>query len=573
MSYIDYETASKDYARNLLFELENKCSRNQANVVITLLSYTFKHVNSLNNPRDVSFDQMVDYFKSSDPVIASMLTEYLDERIWDKVKTYGINYKDELLDYVILHNHWYEVVSEYTESTPDSIVALSMKLLEDMTDKKVCDVCCGSGTFITECYMNNNHGDYYAIDFNSNLYDILQIRNRVLGNHLNLTIGDIFVVDQLDNKFDYVFSNYPFSVTKTIIDKYIKDKNEVYPGLLNRSSDWIYNTKVLEMLNEKGKAIVIMTVGSVSNVADVKIKKFFIEKNYIETVITLPNKLFDFISIPTILMVLNKGKENRNITMVDASKVYQPERRKNTLSEENINSILDAIKHESDISTIVSDVDIIGNDYNLLPRRYIDKPITYENGVKFDSVIKSITRGAPCKADELDKISCKDETNNQFLMLANINEGIVDDQLPYITQIDEKYEKYCIKDNSLVMSKMGAPIKMAVVKKDPDKKILANGNLYVIELDDTKINPYYLNAYFLSEEGKSALERIMAGSALPSIPLKELKNLVIPLPSLEVQNKIAVKFLMNLDEIKILKMKIERAKQSLKNIYLESEEG
>ena len=38
-------------------------------------------------------------------------------------------------------------------------------------------------------------------------------------------------------------------------------------------------------------------------------------------------------------------------------------------------------------------------------------------------------------------------------MLANIQDGIISDDLPYLKEMNPKYEKYCIKNGSLVISK------------------------------------------------------------------------------------------------------------------------
>ena len=101
-------------------------------------------------------------------------------------------------------------------------------------------------------------------------------------------------------------------------------------------------------------------------------------------------------------------------------------------------------------------------------------------------------------------------TSYQYLMLSNIKDGMISDELPYLLGLDEKQEKYCLKNNSLVISKNGSPIKVAIASVEDGQHILVNGNLYVIELDETKANPYFVKAYLESEEGTIALSRITA---------------------------------------------------------------
>ena len=155
----------------------------------------------------------------------------------------------------------------------------------------------------------------------------------------------------------------------------------------------------------------------------------------------------------------------------------------------------------------------------------------------------------------------------QFLMLSNIQNGIIDDKLPYLKEIEEKHEKYCVKNNSLILSKNGAPFKVAVATVPEGQKVLANGNLYVIELDETKANPYYLKAFLESEQGVAALKRITVGTTIPSIGVDKLKNLIVPLPPLEEQSRIAAKYLAVLDEISALKQKIDKAVDKLKTVF------
>ena len=154
-------------------------------------------------------------------------------------------------------------------------------------------------------------------------------------------------------------------------------------------------------------------------------------------------------------------------------------------------------------------------------------------------------------------------------MLANIQDGIISDELPFLKSMDKKMEKYCIKNNSLVISKNGAPVKIAVASVEEGRKILANGNLYVIELDETKVNPYFVKAYLESENGTIALSRVTVGATLPNIPVDGLKKIMIPCPDISVQNEVAEKYLAKMDEVKILKHKLTRATAELKSIYEE----
>ena len=279
----------------------------------------------------------------------------------------------------------------------------------------------------------------------------------------------------------------------------------------------------------------------------------------------MPAKMFGGTNIPTSMIVLSHG--NQSVRLVDASEVYQQGRRQNEFSAENIEKIVSATQADGENSKLISLDELRNNEYSLNLSRYRDEDIQYVNGVAFKTVIQNITRGAACTANQLDEMVSEKETNIQFLMLSNIHNGIIDKELPYLKGIDKRLEKYCVKNNSLILSKNGSPFKISVATVQEGQKILANGNLYVIELDETKANPYYLKAFFESEQGVAALKRITVGTTIPSIGVDKLKNLIVPLPPLEEQKRIAAKYLAILDEISALKQKIDTAVNKLKTVF------
>ena len=101
------------------------------------------------------------------------------------------------------------------------------------------------------------------------------------------------------------------------------------------------------------------------------------------------------------------------------------------------------------------------------------------------------------------------------------------------------------------------------------KRILGNGNPYIIELDEEKADPYYLAAFFGSEQGTAALRSITVGATIPNIGVEQLTKLVIPIPPLEKQKEIADKYKTVKDEITMLQLKLEKAKNRMAHIIEE----
>ena len=198
---------------------------------------------------------------------------------------------------------------------------------------------------------------------------------------------------------------------------------------------------------------------------------------------------------------------------------------------------------------------------------YTEEMPAFVNGVPFGEVTKSITRGASITASQLDDMVSQTATRVQYLMLANIQDGIIDDKLPYLTELDPKYDKYCLKNNDIILSKNGYPYKVAVAKVEPGQKILANGNLYIIEPDENRVNPYYIKAYFDSAQGIAVLKNISVGTTIPNIGVDKLKNIAIPLPSMEEQDRIAEKYQATLNEIVRLKNELTSAVDKLHTIF------
>ena len=81
-------------------------------------------------------------------------------------------------------------------------------------------------------------------------------------------------------------------------------------------------------------------------------------------------------SIPTCIIVLKKHREGRDVLFIDASSLYEKEKKQNVMHEEHIERVLELYRDRRSvdkISYLATYDDIKENDYNLnfIPMRRI----------------------------------------------------------------------------------------------------------------------------------------------------------------------------------------------------------
>lgn len=492
------------------------------------------------------------------------------EEVWEAIVSLRKKYSvDQLLAFILFNN---EYETKYSEecSTPAGISRLAALILDIQKSDNVLDLCSGKGNFLVEASMMYEHLKYTGIELNYQMNEIALIRANVLGIDASIVLNDALEYRN-EEKVDKIFANYPFNI-RTMGTKIYQETTGERLGLsINSirgvSSDWLFNVSAIEQIKEDGKAVVLMLNGSAMNskAGDREIRKYFVDHGLVESVIALPGKLFSSMSIPVTMMVLSRG--NKSVRLVDARDKCVKMSRNNVLTDECIDQILKMLEKDGECSVEKTIAELEENDYVLSAFRYLIPQI--KDGVKFDSLTKNITRGAQVKAADLDKLKSKTPTQYEYVSLANIQDGIL--SIPegqYLKEIPLKYHKFCLKNNSIVMTKTGGPdIKTAVVQCENSREILATGNLIVIELDENQINPFFLQAFFASETGNKLLRSICAGSSLLTISLGALKELTIPVPSMEEQKTIANKYAAAMDDVILLRRRIERSIEKMNSLY------
>lgn len=446
-------------------------------------------------------------------------------------------------------------------TTPEYISDLALKLLDVSSEDTIMDLGSGLGEFLTRAATNTNCNNLYGVEINTRNFKFSSLRALVIEKEMNVIQGNM-----ISQEFEYlhankVFSNFPLGMKMSARDKEIGGHSKLKTFFKNSkrtiTSDWIYVMAAYYSMSKSGKAVCIMANNGTWNQADQEIRKAMIEKGIIEAIIALPPNLFSYTNIAVTMIVLSNN--NEQIKLIDASNVFTERRRQNILEANDVEKIFSAYNSNSDISRTIKIEELRENEYALNPTRYLEHESDIKDGIPLEDVIISVNRGAVIKSSDLDELVSSENTGYHYLMLQNITDGMIDTNLPNLKKIEDKYLKYCITNNSLIVSKI-SPFKVALAQFDEDEKVLANGNLYYISVDESKVNPVFLEAFLQSEVGIAQLTRLSKGAVMSSISIQDLKKVKIPKVSLAEQECIAEEYSSLKNQLIILEKQIDIVK-------------
>lgn len=588
--YVNMEVRGLSNYRDCKWDIVMALRSNKHEVsepVVYLAAYLLFKACDYNDMERFAVEDIYKLISDADASIKSyakeVVPEYITEDVWKKLIGLISKYGKEDFRSVVVDSgedaiDSFRYGNEY--NTPGSMGKLAVELLDLDGTYKVADLCCGNACSTMLISNRSPESTVTGYDNNFSYAVCASIKAELCGKAFKIEQKDIFTLPEENIKFDRIFMDHPLGGRIPMMGcgkQYLDKKNQPIGGMSHvRSSDWLYNYLLLDLMAKNGKAVTIVTNGSTWNYEDQLCREMFCANNYIECIIALPQSLYSYSNIATTMIVFSKNAERRpmGIYMVDATGCFVKGRRRNELSDDNINEIIEACRSgRSEIGRFVEYRELCENNYVLNPGRYLAEKKEIKDAVKFESVIQEITRGAGLRASELDEMVSDTRTGCQYLMLANIQNGIISKDLPYIKEIPDNMKKYCIGNHDLLLSKNGAPFKVAVAEIEEGQQILANGNLYIIRLNEVEIDPYFLKAFFESDLGKAQLKSITVGTTIPCIGVKELKALMIPKPSLDEQKKIAQKYLAIQDEIKMLELKLDRAVTRIGHIFDDVEGG
>lgn len=277
----------------------------------------------------------------------------------------------------------------YTPHGPAQILCrIAMSGQEAKKGLQVYDPCMGSGSLMLSCRNYSKEPDYikyYGQELMPSTYNLARMNmflHGVLPENQHLRNGDTLDADwptDEETEFDAVTMNPPYSAKWSAAEGFKQDERFMdYGGKLAPKSkaDYAFLLHGFYHLKQTGTMAIVLPHGVLfRGAAEGSIRETLLKNGSIYAVIGLPSNMFYNTSIPTCIIVLKKHREGRDVLFIDASNLYEKEKKQNVMKDEHINKVIELYndrKSVEKVAYLASYDDIKANDYNLNIPRYVD---------------------------------------------------------------------------------------------------------------------------------------------------------------------------------------------------------
>lgn len=294
--------------------------------------------------------------------------------------------------------------------TPTKVVRGAVKFLcPKFKPRKivVCDPTAGACTFMVEFAKayKEMFDEHFKGDLNVNFKDYIEFVtgekepvSKALGdanlllsgyadNHVSYHANSITEYDDYlgtyAEKVDFILANPPYGLkdygfNDVTANKDIKRGPYRWKfGIPNKGEgEYAFMSTILDLLNDEGKAVIVLPLGTLFKDITSTYREKIIEKDWLEGIIVLPEKMFHTTGIPVCLWLINKKKEEKDqgkIFFVNATNDFEKNGKLNEWSDNEPFEAFNERKNIEGYSGYININKIIENKYNLSITRYLQE--------------------------------------------------------------------------------------------------------------------------------------------------------------------------------------------------------
>ncbi|MEU5790241.1 N-6 DNA methylase [Micromonospora purpureochromogenes] len=286
--------------------------------------------------------------------------------------------------------------------TPTEVGFLMARILRPRPGETCHDYACGSGGLLIKLQLVARELDptskvplkMYGQELQAESYAVARMNTIIHDMDVDLQRGDTMINPKFRDttgglqRHDIVVANpmwnQPFSAE--IFDNDPYDRFTKAGGVTSGRGDWAWLQHTLAVMNDGGRAAVVLDTGAVTRGSGSKnedkernIRKWFVDHDYIEGVVLLPENLFYNTTAPGIILILSKRKQaarRGKVIVVNASQRFTKGRPKNYINDADLIELARIYQSGEPVEgelAVVEAADIEGADYNLSPAKWVSK--------------------------------------------------------------------------------------------------------------------------------------------------------------------------------------------------------
>jgi type I restriction enzyme M protein len=370
--------------------------------------------------------------------------------------------------------------------------------------------------------------NYVGQEHNLRTWTVGVMRLLVHGKKVNNYTNTDSVHDNLfaQHSFDVVLSCPPFGLKL--------DQNALYYNQTKTAEEFAL-LRGYECLKPNGTLAVLVSNGKLTGSI---LNKYFIDQKAIAAVIHLPVGILANTGIATSIVVLKKA-EQQKVLFIDASEEFQKGKKNNYLTQAHIDKIIACYENKEsipDYSIVVSNTEIAENEYFLSFSRYgfnaeslieISNIDPNQNLVKLSDLLVNLPLEKAVIGQKGKTIRIKNLADDVFN--PNINIDLLQEEI-----LEKPWQK--ITSKAILLSKRFNNLKPSIIEAEESNPVFISPDIFAFHLKED-IDYNFLIWQLSSDFVQKQLEAFTTGAVMPSITLKNLLQIVIPIPTLFEQQK------------------------------------
>lgn len=440
-----------------------------------------------------------------------------------------------VFEYILEMNNHGKTQSQLVR-TPRQIIEVMSKILNPVRGN-LYDPVCGTGGFLTQAFRMSKDLRIYGSEIISRVAQIAAMNQIMNGDKFaNIVSENCF--DQLHEHifYDYIIGDLPLVQLSNFDNAEISSRIG-FNLPKNYKSFGSFLLLSYFKLSSRGKAVFTVSESFLlKKGGDEKIRNFFLEKDLIEAVISLPEgSLKPYTAGKVSILVINKFKNNNQREKVKF--INLPE--ESDFKGIDVNEILEFYSENNTTTSYVEIVDVkeILNLNTLSPASYSKDLI---------EVRKLLQAGTAMYIEDLTQlisgttsISKEDISNTYgipYIKIENLERDILDMFLSqknvkeFVNSDFQRYHRHIITKDCLLLAKIGDRLKPTIFRpQNGFDKIILNPNVLALYLEpNSRISLEFLYYQFYSDFLLNQIDQKFNKSVMQFITIAGIKELIVP---------------------------------------------